>query len=157
MNNGEHNPYDLLTSPQQIAVDLKLEGRSYKDIASNRFINLREHTIRTWFMAGGVCNEAYEWKKKIRAEEREQYYHDEFENEIKDLGREAMIALREAISKGNVTAIVRALELAGISQLSYQIQIKQEDEGILLLREIVEDRRRMVREEREKSRLSQNE
>ena len=154
MNEGEqNNPYDALTSPQQIAVDLRLAGRAYKDIASNEFINLQEHTLRTWFMQGGVCHEAYEWKKKMRAEDREEYYR-ELESEIKDAGQEAMVALREAVSKGNTTAIVKALELSGISKLSYQIQVKQEDEGILILREIIEDRRRVVREEREKAKMS---
>lgn len=149
MNNDEHNPYDTLTSPQQIAVDLRLAGILHKDIASHTLINLREHTIRTWFMQGGVCHATYEWKKKIRADEREQYYRDEIESEIKDAGQEAMIALREAISKGNITAIVKALELSGISKLSYQIDIKQEDEGILILREIITERRAIAKAERE--------
>lgn len=154
MNENEHNPYDALTSPQQIAVDLRLAGKVYKDIASNVSVNLQEHTIRAWFMNGGACHEVYEWKKKIRAEEREEWYRNEFENKIKDLGREAVAALQNAVNKGNVPAIIKALELAGISQMSCQIQVKQADEGILILREIIEDRRKVAREEREKSQIA---
>lgn len=147
MNKDEQDTYDKLTSAQQIAVDLRLTGKPYRDIASSQFVNLQEHTICTWFMKGGVCHEAYEMKKKIRAEERDQYYRDEFENDIKELGREAIVAMREAIGKGSVQAIVKALELAGISQMSYKIQIQQDDEGVMLLREIVSDRRKAAKEE----------
>ena len=145
--NEQNNPYNSLTSPQQIAIDLRLAGKAYKDIAPH-MSNLQEHTLRTWFMNGGVCYEAYEWKKKLRAEEREQYYRDEIENVIKDLGRYALVALQEAVSKGNITAIVKALELSGISKLSYQIDVKQ-DEGILILREIITEMRAEAKAERE--------
>ena len=150
MNNNEHNPYSELTNAQQIAVDMRLTGNSYIQIATHPFINLQEHTIRTWFMNNGVCHDALEWKKKMRSEEREEYYR-EVESAIKDIGRDAMFALREAINKGNVTAIVKGLEISGISRLTVQVKIEQADEGILLLRQIIEDGRKKAQEAHEQN------
>lgn len=146
MNKDEQDTYDKLTSAQQIAVDLRLTGKPYRDIASSQFVNLQEHTICTWFMKGGVCHEAYEMKKKIRAEERDQYYRDEFENDIKELGR-GYSSNAGSYWQRKCSSNSKALELAGISQMSYKIQIQQDDEGVMLLREIVSDRRKAAKEE----------
>ena len=51
-----------------IAVDMRLENYAYADIAGR--VKIKEQTARKWFMVGGICHEAYEWKRAIRMQER---------------------------------------------------------------------------------------
>jgi len=142
MNESEQSRYDLLTSPQQTAIDLRLLGMTYKQIGESVFVNTKEHTVRTWFMEGGVCLGAFGWRRETRAKERKEIMAG-LDDLLLDMSLEALSTLREAIKKGNVQASVKLLELTKTVQ-SVDSQTLA-DEGILLLREIITKRRQDAR------------
>lgn len=86
MNNDEQNQkiYDGLKAYHQLAVDLRASGHKYDEIAADPRIDAKEHTVRTWFMKGGICYEAYEEKKKILQSERQEKL-EQVEDGIVDL------------------------------------------------------------------------
>lgn len=61
-----------LKQEHEIAIDLKLLGFRYTMIADDERIKVTEHTVRTWFMKGGICYNAYRRKKRLQAKERKE-------------------------------------------------------------------------------------
>jgi len=144
MNDSEQSSsYDLLTSSQQTAIDLRLLGMTYRQISESVFVNVGEHTVRTWFMEGGACHSAFGWKKEARTKERKEIM-DGLGDLLMDMSLEALSTLREAIKKGSVPASIKLLELTRIGQMVDDQS--RADEGILLLREIIAKRRQDARD-----------
>jgi hypothetical protein len=140
MNTTEQNPYDLLEPRHQLAIDLRLAGATYKQISKDIMISAKEHTIRTWFMNGGICKKAYEFKKKEHADDREEFFQKLHEH-IDDIAISAVYTLHKAVESGNVQASLKILELADTKRL---IQLKQTDimsEDLHNLRQIIQYQR----------------
>lgn len=139
MNIFEQSDYEKLSNPQQVAIDLRLLGMTYKNISESLFVNAKEHTVRTWFMDGGSCFQALNWKKQERVRERKEIMEG-LDDLLMDMSLEALHTLREAINKGNVQASIKLLELTNtVRQVNNQ---SGSDEGVQLLREIITERRR---------------
>ena len=149
MNSFEQNTDGKLGFKHQIAIDLRLLGYKYHQIASNPQIALKEHTVRTWFMKEWVCYNDYKLRKNQKLKENKRLF-DEIYLQLEDISLDAITTLRNAISNGNINASYKILQLFDIKRLIILSQQRQgkEDEGILLLREIVTDIRRQAKLER---------
>lgn len=145
MNNYQQNPDPELDGPYQLAVDLRISGLKYEAIATHPQINVKEHTVRTWFMLGGKCYKAYKDRESLLQEERRAKMK-QIEASIQNLASEALKVISDAVVKGNLSASIKVLEMAGLKAVQKVEEIHpQDDEGITLLRQIIEDRRRANR------------
>jgi Sigma-70, region 4. len=70
-NNVDYIEYDKLNPTHQRAIDLRLNGVKYKDIATE--LNIKEQTVRSWFIKDGICYFAFNQMKKEREKEKEIY------------------------------------------------------------------------------------
>ena len=148
MNNREQNLYDSLEPRHQLAIDLRLAGATYKQMAKNVTISTKEHTIRTWFMEGGICKEAYEWKKRERAEERDEFFQ-QIHEQINDIAISAIYTLRKAVEEGNVQASLKILELADTKRLLQVTHIDEVEAEVEKLRSIIQAQRDYYRKQYE--------
>lgn len=138
MNKAEQNSYIKLKDYHQLAIDLRASGLRYEEIASNPQINTKEHTVRTWFMKGGICYEAYEEKKKLLRAERQEKLK-QVEDGIVDLASDALEVLKEAVEKKNLKAAITVMEMAGFKATQKVQEVPQEEnETVLLLRQIID-------------------
>lgn len=136
MNNAEQTT-DLKIE-HELAIDLKLMGFRYSMIAGDERINVTEHTIRTWFMRGGICYNAYLRKKRLLARERKEMIGN-IDNQVKDLIIDAMNCLSEAVKKGNLQAAIKAIELYKIYQEQRLLEEKSEDSPLIrVIREAID-------------------
>lgn len=144
MNNIEQTTFNNLKSQHQLAVDLRASGARYEEIATQ--INTKQHTIRTWFMKGGICYEAYEEKKRqLRAERQEKL--KQVEDGIADLASGALEVLKEAVEKKNLKAAITIMEMAGFKAIQKVQDVpSEENEVISLLREIAQNRQPQITE-----------
>lgn len=60
--------YQELNEEKRKAVDWRLAGLRYKDIANG--LETTHQTIRRWFMKGGACYKAYEQERRYLEEDR---------------------------------------------------------------------------------------
>jgi AraC-like DNA-binding protein len=132
--NGD--PYEQLAEEYRVAVDMKLENYSYADIAGNA--KVKEQTVRKWFMTGGICYDAYQWKRQIRMQERKQRF-SEIETQLHEMAADAILTLKRRLKKGSETAAINVLALAGFTPIKKIQEIPPEDsEELKLLREIID-------------------
>jgi len=153
MNKTEQNSYENLGNKYKLAIDLRLLGLTYKKIASNPAISAKEHTIRTWFMVGGKCDKVYKDRVKVANSECKEFFR-EIETQIKDIAVGAVQGLRHAVEKGNLRAIFKSLELARIDRKNFIKIETHDDEGIKLLRKIIQEKREEVRKVKKLHKLS---
>ena len=108
------NPYDKLDHIYQAAIDMKLSYYPYKyivdGIKATFHKEFKEQTIATWFMKGGKCQEAYEYKKNELLEEKKQ-------NEID---------IQEALKQGAGDAVnILRMAMMGMTITEQQIQVAE--------------------------------
>jgi transposase len=130
------DPYEKLDEDHRMAVDMRLENYSYADIAVPT--KVKEQTVRTWFMRGGICYEAYQQRRRERMAERKERF-TEIETQLHEMAADAILTLKRQLKKGSETAAIRVLELAGFSPIhKVQDVPPEESEELKLLREIVD-------------------
>jgi len=140
MHKNQHKMSNGLDNPKyQLAIELRLLGFTYAQIASNPQVGLKENTIRTWFVKEGVCYFPYKRLQKERQNEYKQIF-DKLHLQMREMAIDAVRVLGEAVKKGNLKASIKVLELVDIQRYIYY-QTGYEDEGVALLREIIKDRR----------------
>lgn len=105
-------PYAELSLVQQEAVELRLLGVDYPDIANK--INRSVSTVTKWFMATGICSNAFEERKQQFSEERKEQWHNDTSAELRKIATENLETLQER-AKQNPWIIIRILELLGFS------------------------------------------
>lgn len=111
MNNFEQNPYPELDGIYQLAIDLRISGLKYEAIASHPQINVKEHTVRTWFMFGGKCYKAY-WDKEALLQEERWLKLKQLDAGILDLALEALKVTSEAVEKKDLKTSIKVLDMA---------------------------------------------
>lgn len=111
---NEPNPYDKLDKDKQTAVDLRLEFWKYRYIGEK--LSVAEQTVRTWFMEGGICREAYNWKKKQRSTENDEMFK-EVRKELADMTSEAILVVKNHLKKQSLDAATKVLAINGISPI----------------------------------------
>lgn len=135
LNNSQQNSSKKLSASHQLAVDLRLSGCSYQEIASK--VKSKEQTVRSWFMHGGFCQETYEYKNKLLTEDR-WVKMKQIETGIQNLASKALKVISSAVVKGDLKASIKILNMAGFGEVQKIQEVQpQEDEGLLLLRTIV--------------------
>jgi hypothetical protein len=155
LNNTQQNNLKELKPHHQLAVDLRVNGCSYQEIALDSRVNSKEQTVRSWFMLSGICHEAYEYKNRLLGEDRWAKMK-QVEAGIQDLASGALEVLKEEIAQHNLKAAIRVLEMAGFKEIQRVEEIQpQHDEAITLLRQIIEDRRETARLNRLSSNTSE--
>lgn len=107
----KYNPYEDLSPKHQKAVDLRLEFYKYKFIAFK--LKVQEQTVAEWFMEGGICKAAYDWKIENRKRENEEM-NAKIRQELQDLSPEAILVLKQAMSKGDARTALEILAINGI-------------------------------------------
>ena len=96
-------------------------------------------------MRGGICFETFEYKIHLLQEDRAARIR-QVEAGIQDLAFDAIRVLKEYIATSNLKAAIKVLEMAGFKEVQKIEEIPfQEDEGILLLRQIIMNRRSEAR------------
>lgn len=110
MNNSEQNPYPDLDGIYQLAVDLRISGLKYEAIASNPQINVKTHTVRTWFMFGGKCYKSYKDRVSLLQEDR-WVKMKQLESGMQDLASEALKVASNAVVKGDLKTSIKVLEM----------------------------------------------
>ena len=138
----------------QVAIELRLMGFTYAQIASNPQIALKENTIRAWFMKGGICNQHYKELQKKRHREYEHIFN-RIHLQIRLIAIDAVRVLGEAVKQGDLRASFKALDIVDIRRYLIQQQAKYEDEGIMLLRKIILHIREETKKAREMSSKTQ--
>lgn len=145
LNDPQQNNIKELKPHHQLAVDLRVSGCSYQEIALEPRVNSKEQTVRSWFMLGGLCHEAYEYKNRLLGEDRWAKMR-QVEAGIQDLASGALEVLKEEIEQHNLKAAIKVLEMAGFKEVQKVEEIHPKyDEAIALLRQIIEDRRETAR------------
>lgn len=144
------NPYEVLDKLGKDIVSLKLSGLSYQQIVEylEQLGEKRENqTVRDWFSEGGKYHEAYKYMKEQRRKEVEPEF-EAVNDQIKEGAIDAIQVVRDKVKQGNLKAAMYMLRLAGLEEVQRieEVRPPQEDEGILLLRE-------MITAHREKARL----
>lgn len=130
--------YERLGSKQRLAVDLRLLGYTYSRIATNSQIDLKENTIRSWFTQKGVCYMAYSDLQKQKLAEREDLFRN-ITIQLIDGAYDAVKVLVEAVKKGNVTACIKIIEIAGIdSNFMLRMSNSDDNEVLTLLKRLIE-------------------
>lgn len=135
------NPYEVLDKLGKDIINLKLSGFSYQQMVDylEQLGEKRENqTVRDWFSEGGKYHEAYKYIKEQRRKEIE----PEFKavgDQIKEGAIDAIQVVRDKVKQGNLKAAMYMLKLAGLEEVQQieEIQPQQEDEGLLLLREML--------------------
>lgn len=109
----EPDPYESLEYIYQQAIDYRLRFLSYEAIAA--LLRVQENTVGKWFMRGGLCHKAFLWKARERLKEfrDKAKSQDEF---ITGMGQDALASLNIKVLKGDMTAVMSALKLAGIGE-----------------------------------------
>jgi hypothetical protein len=139
-NLNPQDPYEQLSEQHRIAVDMRLENYAYADIAEP--LKVKEQTVRTWFMRGGYCYEAYQWKRRIRMDERKQRFQ-EIETQLHEMSADAVLVLKQRLKKGSESAALNVLALAGFTPLQRVVdETPKESEELKLLRELVDTHER---------------
>lgn len=116
MNISEQNSYPELDGIYQLAVDLRISGLKYEAIASNPQINVKEHTVRTWFMFGGKCYKTYKDRVSLLQEDRWMKMK-QIEAGIQDLASEALKVISNAVAKGDLKTSIKVWEMAGLKPI----------------------------------------
>lgn len=116
MNHSEQNPNPELDGMYQLAVDLRISGLKYEAIANHPQINVKEHTVRTWFMFGGKCYKAYKDKVSLLQEDR-WVKIKQMEAEALDLASEALKVMRNAVTKGDLKTAIKFWEMTGLKPI----------------------------------------
>jgi len=112
--------YERLDYPEQIAIDLRLYNMSYEAIAAEMQKEFKkrgmekkapkEQTLRSWFEKGGKCKEAYEEKKKMRAEENKARIA-EMDKKLIEAAVDGVIVLHKKIRKDNLQAALETVKI----------------------------------------------
>ncbi len=144
LNDPQQNDLKNLKPNHQLAVDLRVSGCSYEQIALDPRINSKEQSIRSWFMDGGKCREAYEYKIRLLSEDRWVKMR-QVEAGIQDLASDALNVLKEEIAQHNLKAAIKTLEMAFKAIQKVEEVPPQADEGIAMLREIIQSHREAAR------------
>ena len=145
LNNSQQNNLKELKPTHQLAVDLRAGGSTYKEIASDPRIASKDQTVRSWFMADGICHEAFEYKNRLLSEDRWVKMR-QIEARLQDLASDALKVIEGEIAQHNLKAAIKVLEMAGFKEVQKIEEIHpQYDEALVLLRQIVEDRREAAR------------
>lgn len=108
------DPYDDLSAVHRHAIDLRIEGMKYKDIAKE--LNAKYQTVRSWFAKKGVCYEAYNSRKKLTAQDRRQLFK-QIDEKLKDLAIDAILVISNSIRHGNSRIALEVLKMAGFEQV----------------------------------------
>jgi hypothetical protein len=133
--NVGYKTYEQLNPLHQRAVDLRLNGVKYKDIAQE--LGLKEQTIREWFIKDGICYFAFNQIKKEREKEKKDLFK-EIDQRLKDIAIDAVIVLENTVRKGNWKAAVKALEMAGFEPVHKVADVTEDEKQktLQMLKEI---------------------
>jgi len=134
-NNVDYIEYDKLNPTHQRAIDLRLNGVKYKDIATE--LNIKEQTVRSWFMKEGACFKVFNQIKKEREKEKRDLFK-EIDQRLKDIAIDAVIVLENTVRKGNWKAAVKALEMAGFEPVHKVADVTEDEKQktLQMLKEI---------------------
>lgn len=97
--NEQKSPFDSLKPIYQEAIELKLQGMAYKVIAdtlSQTGFKVKEHTLRVWFMQGGICHAIYNSMQEARRAQLQQETR-EMSYRLQEAARDALGTLEAAI------------------------------------------------------------
>lgn len=109
----EANPYEQLAEEDRVIVDVRIvQGAKYRRIA--RMKNVKEQTVRTWFMEGGKFYEAYKWRKAFLVKEVEEENEDA-KFQLQEGVADAITVLKTQVAKGNLRAAVELLKMSGFN------------------------------------------
>ena len=139
-NQQTENPYGSLDELGKKVVDLKLQGLRYEHIVGylDKLGEKRENqTVREWFIEGGKYYEAYQYMKAKKKEEVEPEF-EEIDEHIKEGAIDAIYVVRQQVAKGNLKAAMYMLKLAGLEVEQVKNINDSDNEGVQLLREILE-------------------
>ena len=67
-----NNPYEKLDEKHRTAVDMAIAYLPYQQIA--KYCEVEYSTVRSWFMTGGICHDAFQQQSKIIREERKEKF-----------------------------------------------------------------------------------
>jgi hypothetical protein len=115
LNTDVHPEYDQLEERFQLAIEARLEGMKYKDIASilkGRNIQTTERTVRDWFVKGGTCADVYKDLKRERAKEVRAMFK-KIRDEYVNIAPEAMLTIKTHVRRGNLSAAMHVMEVNG--------------------------------------------
>ena len=127
------DPFEKLDDHHQQAVEMRLENFAYRDIAAH--VQKSEQTVRWWFIRGGICQEAYDYKLKQRAEDRDERAK-QIQNQLDSMAADAVNVLKRSMRRGSETAAIRVLELAGFTPVQKHKDVTKSKE-LELLEELV--------------------
>mgnify|MGYP001100767389 CR=1 FL=1 len=133
--NVGYRTYEQLKPLHQKAVDLRLNGVKYRDIAKE--IGVKEQTVREWFIKDGICYFAFNQIKKEREKEKRDLFK-EIDQRLKDIAIDAVIVLENTVRKGNWKAAVKALEMAGFEPVHKVADVTEDEKQktLQMLKEI---------------------
>lgn len=144
LKNIEANSYEQLSEDEKVIVDTRIiQGAKYRRIA--RMKNVKEQTVRTWFMEGGQYYAAYQWRKDFLAKEVQEENEDA-KFQLQEGVGDAITVLKTQVAKGNLRAAVELLKMAGFNVQT--IINNTESEGTKLLKELITARRNEKRKSR---------
>lgn len=107
--------FESLEERFQFAIEARLEGMKYKDIAGmlkGRNIKTSERTVRDWFAKGGACYDVYKLMKRERAKEVRAMFK-KLRDEYINIAPEAMFTIKSHVRKGNLQAAMHVMEVNG--------------------------------------------
>lgn len=113
--NKKQHFYDSLELKYQQAVDLNLEGASHKVIA--KMLQVKEQTVRTWFMKGGLCYPAHKEKEKQRRQEWQKRFA-EIDDKLKEMAVDAVLTIKQNLNKGSLWAAFGVLDRVGFQPVT---------------------------------------
>lgn len=108
-----HDYYEELRDPKfRRAVDLRIVGAGYRDIARHPSVNVPHATVRRWFMKGGVCYEALSQEMRLIKNDRNKLLK-KVDERIKSIMLNALISLEGVVKNINTPppTIVSATDL----------------------------------------------
>ncbi len=95
---NQEKRFDEIEPKYRLAIELKLRGVSYTDIAEHEQIQSSYNTIKHWFTQKGLLYDIYQWRKKEWKEEVKERFAS-VDSTIEDLTPDALEAYRFAIKK----------------------------------------------------------
>lgn len=117
--NEDQSPFDKLEPVHQAAVTLRLYGMSHDQIALeiNRMLKKQkvnkeypDSTIRKWFATGGICYEAYRYKKDLLTKENNERIK-EVDRRLVEAMTDAVVVVHDRIRKNNLQAALETIKI----------------------------------------------
>jgi hypothetical protein len=107
--------FEALEERFQLAIEARLEGMKYKDIAGmlrSRNMTTSERTVRDWFAKDGTCYDVHKVMKRERAREVRAIFK-KLRDEYINIAPEAMLTIKTNVRRGNLAAALHVMEVNG--------------------------------------------